>query len=227
MACEGGSSKILIYYHGNAEDIGISFDFLHHISKRLKCHVIAPEYPGYGIYPGEPKSSTILEDTLIVFDFLVQQAKWPEYDIWVFGRSIGSGPATHLARNRKPQLLILMSAYTSIKDVAKEVVGWLSFLVKQRFQNIENIKNVESPILLIHGDRDEVINCDHSENLNNELRKLGKLCRFEKRRGMTHNIFDLNLDIIEPILKFIQELNFTPKNGDFPEFPSGSFDYPK
>lgn len=45
-----GSSKILIYFHGNAEDVGLSYEMLDHIRSSLKINILAVEYPGYGIY---------------------------------------------------------------------------------------------------------------------------------------------------------------------------------
>jgi hypothetical protein len=44
------ATKIIIYFHGNAEDIGLAFDLLYLIGQRLQAHVIAVEYPGYGLY---------------------------------------------------------------------------------------------------------------------------------------------------------------------------------
>jgi abhydrolase domain-containing protein 17 len=62
----------------------------------------------------------------------------------IFGRSIGSGPACHLASLRKAHCLILMSAFTSVKDAATDVFGYFSpiarMLVSEMFDNIENIK---------------------------------------------------------------------------------------
>ena len=46
-------------------------------------------------------------------------------DIIVFGRSLGSGPATHLASTRTPSFLILMSPFTSIRNIAKNVLNFL------------------------------------------------------------------------------------------------------
>lgn len=50
----GGSSKLLIYFHGNAEDVGLAMELLAFIKDMLKVHVLAMEYPGYGVYEGEP-----------------------------------------------------------------------------------------------------------------------------------------------------------------------------
>ena len=50
----GGSSKLLIYFHGNAEDVGLAMELLAFVKDMLKVHVLAMEYPGYGVYDGEP-----------------------------------------------------------------------------------------------------------------------------------------------------------------------------
>ena len=55
------------------------------------------EYIGYGIYPGSPTAERLLEDAIIVYDFLIKEIKVPESNIIIFGRSIGTGPATWLA----------------------------------------------------------------------------------------------------------------------------------
>lgn len=54
------SEIMLIYFHGNAEDIGRNKEFLGLISRQLKVHVLAVEYPGYGIYSGEPSEEVII-----------------------------------------------------------------------------------------------------------------------------------------------------------------------
>lgn len=56
-----GSSKIFLYFHANAEDLGRAQRFLSYIHVYLKMHVIAVEYPGYGIYQGDfPNAEKII-----------------------------------------------------------------------------------------------------------------------------------------------------------------------
>jgi hypothetical protein len=69
----------------------------------------------------------------------------------IFGRSMGSGPATYLASEHKPGGLILMSPYTSIKNVVKSKVKWLSFLVAKHFDNKKLMKKVTCPTFIVHG----------------------------------------------------------------------------
>ena len=76
----------------------------------------------------------------------------------MFGRSIGSGPATYLASKYKIGGLILLSPFISIKTVIKDHIPFLSCLVKERFNNLEKIKLVTCNILIVHGKMDKMIN---------------------------------------------------------------------
>jgi hypothetical protein len=54
---EQGSSKIFLYFHANAEDLGRAYKFLTYINVYLRMHVLAVEFPGYGVYQGESPSA--------------------------------------------------------------------------------------------------------------------------------------------------------------------------
>jgi len=82
------------------------------------------------------------------------------------GRSIGSGPAVHLAHLHPVGGLVLVSAFTSIKAVVRGVAGSLGeALVRQRFDNLAKMQAVACPVLLIHGDEDELVPVDHARQL--------------------------------------------------------------
>ena len=71
---------------------------------------------------------------------------------------MGSGPACHLASCNDPRALILMSPFTSIRNIAKQHFGFLSNLVKERFNNLSISDKINVPSLLIHGKSDTLIN---------------------------------------------------------------------
>ena len=82
------------------------------------------------------------------------------------GKSIGSGAATLLASKFQPRVLILQSAYMSLTKVAQDMFGkFVGYFLSTHFNNEERIKSVKCPTLLIHGKRDDLINCKHSEAL--------------------------------------------------------------
>ena len=78
---------------------------------------------------------------------------------------MGSGPVVHLAANRNPGAVVLMSAYTSIKQVVYEKFSFFSALISEQFDNLSLCPKVKSPTLLIHGEKDDLIGPDHCEKL--------------------------------------------------------------
>lgn len=145
----------MLYFHGNAEDIGLAFDLLYLFGQRMRMHAMAIEYPGYGLYKtSKPSEQQIKEDAEIVYDYLTKCVGIKESDIILFGRSMGSGPTSYLSSIRKPHSLLLMSPYTSIKEAARSMLGWVSFLsaiVYEKFRNIDMIKKAQCPVFFLHG----------------------------------------------------------------------------
>ena len=123
------------------------------------------EYPGYGIYEGNGKASEekLKEDAEYIYKFCLYDMGIQEKDILVFGRSMGSGPASWLAGNYNPGLLGLMSGYTSIKRVAGDSVGFLRIFVAERFENIKEVAKATCPTFILHGRQDEVIPFAHGQ----------------------------------------------------------------
>jgi pimeloyl-ACP methyl ester carboxylesterase len=190
----GGSSKIMLFFHGNAEDVGLSSELLEHLMPALKIHILAVEYPGYGIYrTKQPTEQQILDDSLRVYDYLTSDYGFPENNIIIFGRSIGSGPATYVASQRTPTMLALMSPFRSIKDVVGTLVGrWAKWLMADKFNNFERIEDVDSPVFIIHGLQDTLIPKEHAEDLHAKCKNISQILIPE---NMDHNNFDFFDDL--------------------------------
>jgi len=216
-----GSDKVLIYFHGNAEDIGWALEFCNALKAHLQVHVLAMEYPGYSMYVGEPDADKICRDAEIVFDFLTMEIGIAPNNVFLFGRSIGSGPATFLASRRDPGALLLMSPIASVRAVAKEVAGKLAnLMVAERFKNIDEIKNVRCPSYFIHGKADTLVPFKQTVDLMNECQGISDMHLPE---NMTHNDFNLREDVIEPILKFLTKCGIKIEN----DKPTLQYDFPK
>jgi len=194
------SKNIIIMFHGNAEDIFGARCMGETLVQKLRMNVLIVEYPSYSIYLSEPSADELIENTVIIYDFVKKVFNIEDKNIYIFGRSIGTSPAIYLASKRKPNALITISAFTSIKAVAHNLVGFLKVLVKERLTSIDYIKNVTCPIIFIHGQKDRLI--PFKETI---LLKDNCDCPFEVVLpiNMTHNDFDIDEDIIEPIEKFI------------------------
>lgn len=214
------TNNFLVMFHGNGEDIFLSHEMADGLRQKLEMNVLLVEYPGYSLYKADKNSQTILEDSLYIYEFIKKEFKnVKEENIFVYGRSIGSAPAIYVASQKKVAALFLVSAFTSIRAVVKNMVGPLCYLVKNRFLSIDYIKNVQCPIYFIHGKIDTLIpytetvklfdSCSHKEQ--NEYRY---------PEGMTHNDYDLREDILEPIRLFIKNKNLLkPSEGTvFPDY---------
>ena len=218
----------VVYAHGNACDVGDCVSEATKIAVGLKAHVIIPEFPGYGVVDGvahEQNVNAILKATV---KYVVKFLHAPQSRIIVLGRSIGTGPATWLARlmsiqGGPPAALILHSPYTSIRAIAKVYVGAASYLLADRWNTERNVVDVACPVLLIHGDLDEIIPHSHSFQLaqtvkDTKARREKEAIAAESpapepkpatislyiQEGRDHNTFDTEQDFLFPIMKFIR-----------------------
>lgn len=198
------SSKFLIFFHGNADDIFTSELFGQHLSENLKMNVILVEYPGYSIYKSEKSAETICQDSLKVYSFIKEKFKAKDEDIYIAGRSLGTGPAVYLASKEKPKTLILISPFKSIKSIKN---AFISFFLLNIFQSIDIINKVSCPIIFIHGLNDPVIDLSHSKELVFESKKNQNEIENNLviNPQMTHNDIDIEKDIISKIIENLKE----------------------
>lgn len=151
----------ILYSHGNAEDLGWTLPTLEHL-RDLGFAVVAYDYRGYGASTGGPPTTAgASRDIAAVYAWLARELGVPPGNIILYGRSLGSGPATELAAREPVAGLILESAFTSTYVVLTRV----AVLPFDRFPNIRHIRDVAAPVLLIHGTRDEVIPYSHGRRL--------------------------------------------------------------
>ena len=168
-----GSDSLIIYFHANGEDISQASRLCSSLRDNLQVasseqmNVLVVEYPGYGIYQSEKTTEeNILHDADNIFDFFTDLLFVKESRVLLVGRSIGSGPACYLASRHRVAGLVMVSSFTGIKSVVKDFVGSvLQYLIKERFNNLERITKVKSPVLLIHGEKDTMVKPSHSEKL--------------------------------------------------------------
>ena len=103
---DDAATKLIVYFHGNAEDIGLAFDLLYLLGQRLQMHVLAVEYPGYGLY----KTSKAQADKLLgsswskVHEWSTSAGEHPEHlaDLGLWRQLEGRGPCVVLTSGRSP-----------------------------------------------------------------------------------------------------------------------------
>jgi len=156
---------LVIYFHANAEDLGLCYPFCKIMRDLFQVHVMAMEYPGYGICPGKADEAGIMANAEAVMRFATETLAWPCDGIKLFGRSLGTGPCVALAAQYEVAGVILISPFTSIRNLFQAQVGSLAEVVNERFPNIELIDKLKSPTLIIHGQKDTLVPTEHGKEL--------------------------------------------------------------
>ena len=99
------SKVTLLFSHGNAEDIGMIYEWFQEFSLEVRVNVLAYDYEGYGKADGVPSEQTCYEDIDAAFEYLTETLHIPSEYIVLYGRSVGSGPSCYLAeRLHKEQI---------------------------------------------------------------------------------------------------------------------------
>ncbi|MEN8128566.1 MAG: alpha/beta hydrolase, partial [Planctomycetota bacterium] len=153
------SRYTLLFSHGNAEDIGQNQAFFE-LCQKNGFSVFAYDYRGYGTSDGQPSELNTYKDILATYRYLVNNLQTDPNSIIVHGRSLGSGPSCYLASQKSVGGLILESAFLSVHRVA--LGATLPF---DPYNNLARIKQIECPVLVIHGKRDSVIPFLHGTTL--------------------------------------------------------------
>lgn len=146
------STYTILYSHGNAEDLGHIQPILEQL-RDIGFSVFAYDYRGYGTSQGKPSERNAYRDIDTAYTYLTQQIGVPPSRIIAYGRSVGGGMAVDLAYREAIAGLVMESCFTS----AFRVVVPIPILPFDKFRNINKIKKVKCPVLVMHGTADEVI----------------------------------------------------------------------
>ena len=150
----------LLVSHGNAEDLGDDKYWLDSL-RHAGFNVFAYDYEGYGTSEGKATEKAVYEDEAAAYEFLAVDLKTPPDRIIIFGRSVGTGPATYIAARRPSAGLILQSPFVS----AFRVLTRIPLLPFDKFPNYKNIRHVHSPVLIMHSRADSVISFWHGQKM--------------------------------------------------------------
>lgn len=152
---------VVFYFKGNSRSIKgwgkFARDF---VSKGYDFFMI--DYRGFGKSKGKRTETTLYNDGQHLYKWLTE--RYPEENIVIYGRSMGSGIATRIASWNNPKLLILDSPYLSFLSQVKRY-GFLlpiRLILRYHIRSDQFIKKVSCPIFLIHGNKDRLIPYKHS-----------------------------------------------------------------
>ncbi|HEV2350731.1 MAG TPA: alpha/beta hydrolase [Terriglobia bacterium] len=152
------STKVLLWLHGNATNIGRQMDELQAYS-RLGVNILALDYRGYGKSEGSPDEAGVYRDGEAAYRYLIGKRGFSPENIIVYGHSLGGAVAVDLASRHSCGGLIVESSFTSMGEMARMMfhLPLTEYLPRSRFDSLAKIARVHAPILIIHGTRDSTV----------------------------------------------------------------------
>lgn len=194
---ERNSSRAVIYFGGNAEDVSQSTASFAALFPEHTIYL--PCYRGYGNSSGHPSEQALVTDALFLYDLIDKDFG----DITLFGRSLGSGIAIQLAAQRPANRIILATPYDSMARVAHHYYPFfpVNLLLQDTFDSLAKARQIGVPTLLLIAEHDEVIPRQNSERLAAALSP--QTTKVEIIKGTDHNSIDLSPDYNQAIRTFL------------------------
>jgi fermentation-respiration switch protein FrsA (DUF1100 family) len=186
LAKEG--KPTILYFHGNAANAA---------NRAPKIAVMVEDgfgvfylnNRGYGGSGGSPSEANNVVDAIAAYDEL-RRLGVPADRIAAYGESLGSGQAVRLAAERPVAGVILEAPLTSTIDVARPVYFWLPlrFVIADQYNVERDIAAVKTPLLILHGEQDEVIPAEMGRRIYNAATEPKRIETFPA--GHHNDLFD-------------------------------------
>ncbi len=195
-AVERPGRAALLYFGGNAEDVGASVGLF---AGRLPGHSLYfVNYRGYGGSTGEPSERALVADAVAVHDWL--RARHPE--VSVLGRSLGSGVAMQLASERDVRRLVLVTPFDSLVNVARAHFRWIpvGLLMLDRYDSASRASAITAQAMVVIAEADEIVPRARSDALVGAFRARPRVVVIEASR---HNEIDLDPRYLDEVVTFL------------------------
>ncbi len=151
-------SPVILHFHGNAGNISHRLDLVQPF-QRKGFSVFLVDYRGFGKSSGRPSEQGLYRDGLAAWAYLVEKENIAPERIVIHGHSIGGAVAIEVALQKKVRGVILESAFTSTKNMAKTMPLFALFapVFPAHYNNLEKIHRLRAPKLIVHGESDEIV----------------------------------------------------------------------
>ena len=195
--------KTLVFFHGNAGTLENRIHKINHF-KDMNINFLIISWRGFSGNLGKPSEKGLYEDGESAINWLKRKGL-KDNDIVLYGESLGTGIATHVAQNHKFAGVILESPFTSMVDAAKNVYPYfpIRFLLKDKYESDKKIKNLKSPILIMHGEADKIVPFWMGKKMY-ELANEPKYSYFSEK---DNHMMEYNEKMIVVLKEFLKSLN--------------------
>ena len=195
--------KTILYFHGNAGKLENRIHKLNHFND-MEVNFLIIAWRGFSGNKGKPSEKGLYIDGNSATRWL-KNLGLNEEDIILYGESLGTGIATEIAQNSNFAGLILETPFTSMVDAAKNVYPYIpvGLLLKDRYENYKKIKNINIPILVMHGEDDQIVPFRMGKKIY-DIAKQPKYYHFTK---YDDHMMEYDENLVSELKKFIKSLN--------------------
>lgn len=162
----------VLYFGGRSEEVSWVVRDAGNLFPNMT--VLALNYRGYGNSHGIPDETLLVEDGCTLFDWLAALGQVDAHRIAVVGRSLGSGVAVQVAKERAAHSVVLITPYDSILAIAKRKFRAMpiEYMLRHRFESIKHAPALKVPTYVLRAENDDVVPHSHTDQLCEKLANL-------------------------------------------------------
>ena len=200
---KNSNKKTILFLHGNAGNLDNRIDKLNSLGN-MDINFLIIAWRGYSGNPGNPSEEGLYKDAMGSINWLNKKGISND-QIILYGESLGTAIATEVGQNENFAGIILEAPFTSMVDMGQKIypIFPVKFLLKDKYESKNKIKNIKSPILIMHGEVDKIVPFWMGKKMF-ELANEPKYSYFSK---YDDHMMEFNKDLINSINLFIKSLN--------------------
>lgn len=183
----GPNTQTWLWFHGNGGNLGTRVGQLEWTRRNLGVHQFIFDYRGFGNSHGQPTERGTYLDARAALEYLRNRPEINAQHIVYFGHSLGAAVSIELATAHAPFGIVLIAPFASIRDMAPLVVPFpaLGWFVRGHYNSLQRIAKVQAPLLLLHGDEDEIVPYEQGERLYHTANRPKRLVTLH---GASHDV---------------------------------------
>ena len=195
--------KTILFLHGNAGSLENRIHKINHF-KDMNVNFLIIAWRGFSGNKGKPTEKGLYEDASSAIRWLKSKGV-KENNLIIYGESLGTGIATELAQNKNFAGIILESPFTSMIEAGKDKYPFLpvKLLLKDKYESNKKIKNINSPILIMHGKVDNIV----PFHMGKKMYELANQPKYSYFSEYDDHMMEYNEKLLEALNKFIDSLN--------------------
>jgi len=195
--------KTILFLHGNAGSLENRIHKINHF-KDMNVNFLLVAWRGFSGNKGKPTEKGLYEDARSAVKWLKSKGV-KENNIIIYGESLGTGVATEIAQNKNFAGIILESPFTSMIDAGKDKYPYLPvrLLLKDKYESDKKIKNINRPILIMHGRVDNIV----PFHMGKKIYELANEPKYSYFSEYDDHMMEYNEKLLKALKDFIRSLN--------------------